>query len=401
MKIVDERVKTYYGRIEGSHALNDEILSYTVSIEGYNIEGSTPLEKSKGIPVFNYGYNSVRYKDGARVLCIAKANDVSEVFIIGEINAPSILRGIKVPEKGEVGRVMNSSDKSGITPTGKKDFVVLWSEKTKVKLDSKTFSVDFGSNAFFNINEKFFSFNDNSKDSSYFFGNTFNAYATGGMFFKTKNTPVKIECKGFNVDSGGAPITLGSSILKTSGSQFISSFSSYSFTSTINPIGSKTAIGFNVLKGDYHLKVGNGNIKNTIISPTGTIDFKIGFPIVFAAFKMDGTSGIEIKAGTSPMSQSIKINLDGSIEINSFESVSIEVKTGDINLTTSAIGKVKIDSDLEVTGDVSVSGDVEVEGDIDGDGEVTANAKSASVSLSTHKHSSAAPGAPSPPISGT
>lgn len=63
---------------------------------------------------------------------------------------------------------------------------------------------------------------------------------------------------------------------------------------------------------------------------------------------------------------------------------------------------IQMTGDINITGDLDLTGDLTVTGNITATGEITAISGGASVSLSTHTHTSASPGVPtSAPIGGT
>lgn len=93
------------------------------------------------------------------------------------------------------------------------------------------------------------------------------------------------------------------------------------------------------------------------------------------------------------------IRNDGQVETNLFNKL---IATGDFEITGNMkiTGNVDIEGDithvgdLDIDGNVTSTGDVDIEGDVIADGEVTAMALTTNVSLSTHNHTSGAPGTP-------
>lgn len=139
--------------------------------------------------------------------------------------------------------------------------------------------------------------------------------------------------------------------------------------------------------GFYLGGVTTGNINATSLFTTAiksTIGSASSYPdLKFKAYP----NGVIIGVDSSPTNEEVFIRTtktfviiknDGSVEIDA---------GGDIDITAAT---VNIDGDLNVTGDTIV------------DGEVTAKAQTTNVSLSTHSHTSGAPGTPtSPPTTGT
>jgi hypothetical protein len=401
-KVIDPKLRMYYGKIEGSNS-HGNILSYDVSLDGVHTNTSNPIQRSKGIPVFSYGYNSIRYDDGTRVVCICKGSDYSEVWILGEVIDLSNKKDIPVPGKGEIGKRMNSEENSGMTPLGKSDQVLLWAKEGRLKLSDKYLNLDFGNKSALSVTGETLTYSGNG---TYSLGSTFTAYNTQGFYFNSPTSLFFIQSKGLKVAST-APSSISAPSLELKGGELVGSYSSIRFSSSINYKGPKDAISFSALSGNMNFSIGKGDFKVGTADPlTSNIKMYIGFPTKMATFNMS-KDGIEMQGGLSPASSSIKLGGSSSpkIELDAFDNISIKTKTGDIlidattgdiEINVSAMGKIKLNGDTEIDGDLSVTGD------IDGDKEVSAQAATAAtkVKLSTHKHVSSAPGAPSPPIPG-
>jgi phage baseplate assembly protein V len=109
--------------------------------------------------------------------------------------------------------------------------------------------------------------------------------------------------------------------------------------------------------------------------------------------------GVSVKYDRS--SKELTITGEAKISVEA-DTVNVKANTIEIEASTEHTGNVKINGNLEVNGSMSGSGNLTVDGNVNADGEVKANASGASVSLSTHVHTSASPGSPTtPPTPGT
>lgn len=405
MKVIDPRVKFYVGIVKGS-AVVESIISYDIFIEGVHSVDGNPMMRAKGVPIFAYGYNSIRYANGTRVALLAKGEDLSEVFVLGELPNP-LGKKTPTPSEGEIGKKINLEDRSGITPLGKKDNMVLWAGKSALKIDSGALTFTYDKKSVFNVNSSALSIGDGVSFNYSFSEKNMRVANREGFYFNSSEGPLWSSTNGWKIVSNGAPGFLSSPTMSLSGKNLNAEFGSVKISSLVNTDGPKDSIVLKTLKGNISNSIGTGDYKIAIVDfATSKISFDLGYPIKFARVTLD-KNGVEIQGGTSPASSVIKINSDGTVKIDSFSDISISSKGGDISIKSTG-GDVDVESkigDVTLTtssaGKIVLDGDVEVTGDLDTDGEVTAKKKSTSVKLSTHKHSSAAPGAPSPPISGT
>ena len=416
-------LEVFIAVVIGSEVENSQII-YTVQQEG-------PVpEISIGVPMFQFGYNSYRYDDNARVFCIKSSRTPGKAYILGQIYNPNvnILNGQLPPRKNEM--ILNSggSINSGIDGLGKTDRLKIWVGK-----NSSSF-IDLNAyNSKLQVMDSGFNFEKSS----------FSLMADGVNLFELIQGKSRLISKlGFKLFAGDGPVGLSGNTFyfyqdntiptetkntlkkqeklnpKTEYSIYISEDSQYfnagkaifnyreKFSVTTGGVGtSKSSIDFSITKGNFNLSIFTGSVNFNILNPgtalsPNSYSFKIG-------------------TSASVFSQMELKEDEYLVEIGPFLPNSIKIDTSSIIITSQGLlgskGDIKLDGNIEITGNLIVSGKTDLKKEVTAfeniysTKEVYAKASEFSgevstataVGLSTHITATAVPGPAVPPTVGT
>lgn len=420
LKLVKKDVKIYFGFIKGSALLNSK-LTYRIFIEGYHTPESEETEYATGIPTFNMGISSVRYRTNDRVLVLVEGVDFKTCFIIGQVSHPKDLTIQTNPFIKSEGNVVLGSDKAGLHLAGEGVNATLWGGTSSIILnnDGLVLKTAKGTTALGNSEVVL-----DSKSGK--------LSIAPDLTLLFSNNPIKIASKNGSIDLFSTAITLdaggGKTFIKGSKDLFISATSTSISTSMFKlAAGSSSAAGstnattidLSVIKGNFGISTGAGKINISTLTPgVGEINLDVGPSALPATFMTLSASKVKIstKAGkitintgpTALTGAKIEMSPSGLITIASSPlGGSIELSpTGKVTIKGSKIARSSIV--LDSTGNIILkhgpAGKVKVQGPTPvGTGELTAGLEVTAkevYKLTTHKHLQAIPGPPSVPLPG-
>jgi len=419
-----------------------EFLKYHVRIENHH----SINDFSIGIPIFSFGYNSYTILPNSRVICLIKDNNYNNVFIVGQIYDPAIIRSIDPPMPGQIKLSTGGEQRSGISPIGSSEKISIYSGANFINLDSNKFNISLGKNSFINYSLNEFSLKLNEQNEGISIKNsTMNFNIPNGFNILSSSGPFNIQTQDFSFTEGNNPkpnLLISKGLHRHIGVESVNIFSKYSFSASSARIkGSSDSVDWNVTTGSYAIRLGTGDFKVNLLNSAGAeVYFKIGIgPAYLSQFSFTqseleikiglalpdylklGGGVLEIKVGNFPGLQTELLLEESNAELKvkgifgnstfthkstsiKFEndslvtgtSASFEIASGKLTLKSASkalSGKIILDGEVEITGNVTVKGSTGIEA-------TSGDIKAGTISLKNHKHASSIPGGPTPPTPG-
>lgn len=441
MAIFPVETKVDLGIIKSVNKISNEIISYVVKLETYHQEN----QRATGIPVFSFGYNSYTYLEGSRVVCLIKDSNFNKVFIIGQTYDPAVSRGGIVPNQGQINLSAGGTDRSGLAPLGTNDIFHAFAGKSYLKFDSSKIDISISDQFKINGGQSFFNLSTDVNGSGFSvkFG-TFNISAINGLNVFANDGAIYMKAQRLAFYEGANKIDpdflISNGLHRRTGVQSLEIFSVYSFEAGSSKTqGTDYAVDWNIIQGSYGIRLGTGDFKINLTNVAGAeVSFKVGVgPLYLSQFIFDqssleikigaalpdslklGGGSIEVKVGNIPGLQSefliegsnAELKVKGATGSSTFTnstgkilfensgfsgSASLEIASGKLTLKSASKamgGKILLDGEVEISGNLTVKGSDGVEATM---GDVKAGPLG--ISLINHKHASAIPGAPAPPL---
>jgi hypothetical protein len=439
--------------MENAELLIGQVLKVNIK-QGHYVSYSIKFENkiksvSKGIPLFQFGYNSYIYPEQSRVAVLVISQNYSSCYILGRIYNPDVIPnfGATLPREGEL--VLNSGqlNNSGISGIGSSEILKLYNNKSNLSItpDDLIFSYEESASIFSFSNNKFYyklknedGFVQSEDFAILIASNGFNVSAlTNGIYMEGERFVIKEKTAQLQNTPGAKKKEPKPSLEFDRGVHTYRGFrSSFEYSSTMEfkigtpkLQGGSDAVVWSVTEGNYAINLTSGELNLNCLDPTSAaFNVKVGPSLLPISQMTMDTSELSIKLGpTAPSSLVLDfaefkvdagvINPDtlqlgkstfkveaGSSLLGIKNSLEFSILSGITLKAGGLLGKGKI----ELDGDVTITGELIVKDKIYSTDDVFANTivvggstvTAAAVSLSKHLHASSVPGAPTPPLPG-
>lgn len=436
--------EVFVAEVLSSNLVQDHFISYVVSYEG--------LQRETGVasPIFNFGYNNYRYPNGTRVLVLVVNKNFSKPFILGTVYNQKVVPtvGVSPPREGEVTFNNGASNNSHISGLGTSRLISLGNSNSELQVSPQYLKFNFlNSNAFLNFEassfsvvcENSFSFFQREQKTTLFTRRGFNVFSGAGkIYLEAPSLTFVQKTESLNSEKESTPRPAFEIENGYHNFKGIVGFYEYGGSLTFKvgtgkAVGADASVTWNVTEGDYNVNLSSGSYNLNCLDPTsaefnvklgpssrplsklvldtsyfsvdigaalpdklklggGEFSLKVGnTPGLQSELVLNGTSGKLTVPGVSGSSSFEYTSTKVLIKNSGFTTATIEISGGKVTVTSASSGKIVLDGDVEVTGDVTVDGSTGVK-------VTSGDVKAGTVSLKQHKHASAVPGGPAPPL---